>query len=794
MADTVKVDWSSVFDTAAHDIGGEKVLAAPGPAGLHVLFASIDVDISVEQIDELFAEREWVSDRSLTQSDFMECVSYFSLNSSSENMQELGSEGLPEANALHDKITQRGEQRAFPLVYPHELQCEDARATAIETMELVQAVGHAEVQPYIEQEWAAFRSTCATDDGVPEVVRYHRFIESTYYTSCVKFCIEKSLHERRFCHRFAGGAFLPLIPMASIGEASKKIAAQEVVNTITLELLPQVDRQLWQGWDAIAKYAVYTNKTEGELFDKFVRSEYFDILVSVAKTAAPPGCKPFRPRYSIKVENAGDATQNQRQELIAIAVHEDEEETRAQLEADWEAELNRLPREVRSCLGADARETFCRSMYFDALGKVVKKRRCSGNEAERECVVPKVDPKAGASVSAAEVQRRTSLVARMNARHCSLVDSEVEAMWQAQVASIGPAMKAFVPANPPDTFWEEHYYSIAFRLVDSVTPPGGRPDRSSFSSEQQTPSCADAGAGMNFLMSGAAYTGDAPTTSNSPAEFMGSLQLMSGEFPGNRWKYEGVFLECDQEPRSIAPREGARSLTRRKPNATIALDMMLADNTGPVHFTLWDDAAHTMLELLGSLRTAGQQKLIVCLENLRVAAVPRNEWNGAIVTNLKWVHSVMPSATREGTSVSLPAAPSSPFMTDAMYRVPPSNVAVHQFAAVRAMLIAPFKGTFVGTITGLGGMDESQQGQPKRYFELVDDAGSWLKCTAMGRNALHRALQDGLQVVMYSCSGRPAAGSSEATLMLLKDAVIVSTGVRKANVVKRNLIDISPSQ
>ena len=91
-------------------------------------------------------------------------------------------------------------------------------------------------------------------------------------------------------------------------------------------------------------------------------------------------------------------------------------------------------------------------------------------------------------------------------------------------------------------------------------------------------------------------------------------------------------------------------------------------------------------------------------------------------------------------------------------------------------------------------MDEGQQGQPKRTFELVDDNGCWLKCTACGRNALHKAIQDGLQVVLYHCSGRPALGSYDATLMLLKEAVIVSTGVKKSFVQKRTFIDLSDPQ
>ena len=277
----------------------------------------------------------------------------------------------------------------------------------------------------------------------------------------------------------------------------------------------------------------------------------------------------------------------------------------------------------------------------------------------------------------------------------------------------------------------------------------------------------------------------------------GGEKLLAEDFRGVRWMYEGILLECDDEPRPIVAKEGPRSPAKRKPQAfsaeATALDMVLAGNTGPVNVTLWDDAAHQMLSLLGTRRTAGPQKIIVRLEHVRVANLSKSEWNGTIITSLKVVHSVWATPMSEGTRISLPTMCSSPYLVSAAYRVPASNVAVQQFAPLSSKLQAPFKGTFVGTVTEVGDLETSQQGQGKRYFELVDDHGSWMKCLAIGRNSMHRGLAEGRQVVLYNCSGRPGLGSSEAMLVVRKDGVIVPTGVTKHCVRKWMFIDLGVS-
>ena len=183
-------------------------------------------------------------------------------------------------------------------------------------------------------------------------------------------------------------------------------------------------------------------------------------------------------------------------------------------------------------------------------------------------------------------------------------------------------------------------------------------------------------------------------------------------------------------------------------------------------------------------------KRIIHIENLRIANIPKNEWNGSILTILKIVHSVLPSPQREGTSIRLIDSGMSPFLRTAVYSVPGNNIAIRNFASMRTKLTAPFKASLVGTVTNVGSLDMTQLGLSKRTFEIVDDQGAWMKALVVGKNATSLSLAEGVQVVLYSINGRPGSSSVDATVMVAKDSVIVPTG-RRSEAIKRMYIDLN---
>ena len=87
--------------------------------------------------------------------------------------------------------------------------------------------------------------------------------------------------------------------------------------------------------------------------------------------------------------------------------------------------------------------------------------------------------------------------------------------------------------------------------------------------------------------------------------------------------------------------------------------------------------------------------------------------------------------------------------------------------------------------------DVSQQGTPKRHFDLVDDTGSWISCCALGSNASSLSLEAGNDVVLYFVTGRSATGSNPGMLYLMKDSVIVMLGRRHPHTQKKHQVEIS---
>ena len=104
---------------------------------------------------------------------------------------------------------------------------------------------------------------------------------------------------------------------------------------------------------------------------------------------------------------------------------------------------------------------------------------------------------------------------------------------------------------------------------------------------------------------------------------------------------------------------------------------------------------------------------------------------------------------------------------------------------------APFKVTIAGSVAKVYDLDTTNAGNAKCSFELVDDSGCWIACCAIGRNATTPDLKEGLRVIVYNGSGRLGLKGSDASLLLLKDAVIVSVGRNEKITPKKIYIDLA---
>ena len=110
--------------------------------------------------------------------------------------------------------------------------------------------------------------------------------------------------------------------------------------------------------------------------------------------------------------------------------------------------------------------------------------------------------------------------------------------------------------------------------------------------------------------------------------------------------------------------------------------------------------------------------------------------------------------------------------------------------SIRSKLKAPFRITLRGFVDDVSEMQFTQQEASKRTFNLVDDAGMWIRCCALGLSARSRALENGNEVVLYYGTGRSGLGSSPGMVYFMKDSLVVPVGRPAAAPMKRVEISV----
>ena len=183
--------------------------------------------------------------------------------------------------------------------------------------------------------------------------------------------------------------------------------------------------------------------------------------------------------------------------------------------------------------------------------------------------------------------------------------------------------------------------------------------------------------------------------------------------------------------------------------------------------------------------------MIVRLEYFRINSLVKNDWNGTVLNNQKVIKSINAVGNQNATIVSLPTSASSPYLLSASFRSPPRSICIYDFFADRSRLRAPFKATIAGSIANVQDLDTTQSGHAKCSFELVDDSGCWISCCAIGRNATSPALKESMRVIVYSGSGRLGLNGSDASILILKDGVIVSVGRNETVIPQKIHIDLA---
>ena len=272
--------------------------------------------------------------------------------------------------------------------------------------------------------------------------------------------------------------------------------------------------------------------------------------------------------------------------------------------------------------------------------------------------------------------------------------------------------------------------------------------------------------------------------------------LLAPDVVGTYKKYEGVLVCHDETPRIFAGSGGNKLPLKRRQNeeaeSSMAQDLLLVDKTGPVMVTLRNDAVRQFLSLVPAGQSGSPGGRLVHLDVVRVVDLPKSEWNGECLTPMRALMSVPSTIKNAGTVVTMPAVPTSSYLTTSVYTVPQAGLCT-DFLRKQHLCKAPFRGSFVGMITDVQEPGTTLAGLPKLCFDLVDATGAYLRCCAIGHNAVSTTIRTNLEVVLYHVTGRGPLGNAPGMLYLFKDALIVAVSEKKPPYVKRMQVEVKGS-
>ena len=130
----------------------------------------------------------------------------------------------------------------------------------------------------------------------------------------------------------------------------------------------------------------------------------------------------------------------------------------------WNDSIARLPDSVRTSLSDSIEKRFRENEYYSTLEEVVRKRRRLMPSAEDHAVVPKVDPSDGDGADSEVCSKRVLLLQCMSQEDCATLDQGVRDLWTKETNGAGTTLSDLLSSDPPQAFWEDKYYILAFEL------------------------------------------------------------------------------------------------------------------------------------------------------------------------------------------------------------------------------------------------------------------------------------------------------------------------------------------
>ena len=277
-------------------------------------------------------------------------------------------------------------------------------------------------------------------------------------------------------------------------------------------------------------------------------------------------------------------------------------------------------------------------------------------------------------------------------------------------------------------------------------------------------------------------------------QWLSALAVLTEQPEGTAWKFQGILFDFDEETRMLTFPNNDSPKRARSQFPSCVRNVKCLDSTGPANLILWSESCEDFERALQATVMSSPEikKWFLTVERFRVNNLVTNSNNGNILTPLPSMHSITPSAGAS-TTIAITTTPTSPFLQNALYTAPRPPYCIMNFQQARTQFVVPFRATLRGTAVDVVKSEFTRNGEPKTSFSLVDPAGAWLNCCAVGaRNACSDALAEGSDLVVYHVLGRSSLqGAQQPCVWLFNDATIVRVGTSSVKkLIKIDLVTV----
>ena len=314
----------------------------------------------LHKITEFMAEQSWQIGAHMTWEDFKKLAEHVEPWKVSETGLDL---------ALRQSIQRRVEEKQFPPVMPTELNDRDQQAVAENLLALVDEDSKDKLLTYI---LSYSRTETTEENGSADWILG---LYETMYKHVRIWIFTETLKSHVFPHRHHNRHFLPLVPPQILKSTEERANAVDVVREITPDMLPLIEKALWQAWEECYTVLEMVGMPAESGFSTFLEKHYYSVLSKMLqeKKDASDGFVPLVPTDMFA---SGAAEKEKRDKIVRQASKKDGEYAEMAMKRDIAEKVDTL-NETQKQLFLQTpinKNKFAVECYFQHLARRVRKR------------------------------------------------------------------------------------------------------------------------------------------------------------------------------------------------------------------------------------------------------------------------------------------------------------------------------------------------------------------------------------------------------------------------------------